>query len=140
MKRTSGPLLRVVPWRVMAVFDPLERILSRLEMDGTVEAHGRQVVFKEDSSGYYDLPAAIQGVVEFHRLAEKQYAIPVHVDAMERFANKLEAGSPVFEHDLEAVHSDIASCRGQAMKLRVSQAAAIIRTVQIQAELERKLA
>lgn len=48
------------------IFSPLERVLHRLEADGTVEAGGRQIVFKEDSKGgWYDLPAALRGVVGF---------------------------------------------------------------------------
>ena len=40
MKRID-PLLRHVPWKIAAVFFPLERVLSRLEIDGTVETAGR---------------------------------------------------------------------------------------------------
>ena len=137
MKRID-PLLRTVPWRVAAVFSPLERVLHRLEADGTVESSGRQIVFKEDSKGgYYDLPAALRGVVEFHRIAESRHQLPVEVDAMERFANKLEFGSPLFEQDLADVRANINSCKAQALRLRVSQADAIIRTVQIGAEIDR---
>ena len=137
MKRID-PLLRTVPWRVAAVFSPLERVLHRLEADGTVESSGRQIVFKEDSKGgYYDLPAALRGVVEFHRIAESRHQLPVEVDAMERFANKLEFGSPLFEQDLVDVRGNISSCKAQALRLRVSQADAIIRTVQIGAEIDR---
>lgn len=137
MKRID-PLLRTVPWRVAAVFSLLERVLHRLEADGTVEASGRQIVFKEDSKGgWYDLPAALRGVVEFHRLAESRHQLPVEVDAMERFANKLEFGSPLFEQDLVDVRANINSCKDQALRLRTSQADAIIRTVQIGAEIDR---
>ena len=137
MKRID-PLLRTVPWRVAAVFAPIERVLFRLEADGTVEARGRQVIFREDSKGgWYDLPVALRGVVEFHRLVKTHHNLPVEVDAMERFANKIKLGSPVFEQDLANVRSDIASCKAQAMRLRVSQADAIIRTVKIRAEIDR---
>lgn len=137
MKRID-PLLRTVPWRVAAVFAPLERILHRLEADGTVEESGRQIVFKEDSKGeWYDLPAALRGIVEFHRLAASRHQIPAEVDAMERFANKLELGSPVFEQDLVDVRKNIDSCKAQALQLRVSQADSIIKTVQIGAEIDR---
>lgn len=56
---------------------------------------------------------------------------------MERFANKLEFGSPLFEQDLADVRANISSCKAQALRLRVSQADAIIRTVQIGAEIDR---
>ena len=137
MKRID-PLLRTCPWRVMAVFGPIERVLHRLETDGTVEASGRQIVFKEDGNGgWYDLPAALIGVVDFHELAASRHRLPIDVSAMRRFANKLESGSPIFEQDLEAVKACIAACKQQSLKLRVSEATDIVDTIRIGAEIER---
>ena len=137
MKRID-PLLRHVPWKIAAVFFPLERVLSRLEIDGTVETAGRQVVFNEDSkNGWYDLVAALRGVIRFHELAANRHSLPIDLSAMVRFANKLEAGSPIFEADLEAMKTCITSCKQQAMKLRVSEATSIVDTVRISAELDR---
>lgn len=102
MKRID-PLLRHQPWKIAAVFFPIERILGRLEIDGTVEVAGRQIVFKEDmKGGWYDAVAALRGVIQFHELAANRHGLPVDVAAMVRFANKLEAGSPIFEADLES--------------------------------------
>lgn len=78
MKRKPDPLLRTQPWRILAVFSPIEK-----------------------------------------------------------FANKLHAGSPIFEADLVAVRAGIASCKAQAMRLRVSKASDIIQTVRVSAELDR---
>lgn len=137
MKRID-PLLRTQPWRITAVFDPIERVLHRIEADGTVEAQGAQIVFKEEGrGGWYDLPEALHGVIEFHKLAESRFGIPVDVAAMEKFANKLRLGSPIFEQDLADIRACIASCKHQALQLRVSQAADLVKTVQIGVELER---
>ena len=130
-RKTYDPILRVQPWRVMAVFQPLERVLARLEIDGTIETAGRQVVFKEDSrGGWYDMVAAIRGVAQFHELAGK-HGVAVDVKPLERFANKLESDSPVFEQDIAKVRECIDACRQQALRLRVSQAVEILKTVQI---------
>ena len=137
MKRLD-PLLRTQPWKVMAVLSPIEGILKRLESDGTVDAIGRQIVFTESSSGErFDLPEAIRGVVDFHELAASKYGLPIDVDALRRFANKLHAGSPIFEADVEASRRCLKACWSQAMQLRVSQAAELVRTVQIGAEIEK---
>lgn len=137
MKRIY-PLLRTQPWRITAVFDPIERVLHRLEADGTVEAKGSQIVFKEEGrGGWYDLPEALYGVIELHKLAESRYQILADVAAMEKFANKLRLNSPIFEQDIADVRGCIASCKSQALKLRVSQAADIVKTVQIGVELDR---
>ena len=132
------PLLRTQPWKVMAVLSPIEGILKRLESDGTVDAIGRQIVFTESASGErFDLPEAILGVVDFHELAASKYGLPIDVNALRRFANKLHAGSPIFEADVEASHRCLQACWSQAMQLRVSQAADLVRTVQIGAEIEK---
>ena len=138
LKRKPDPYLRVLPWRIYAVFAPLDRILHRLELDGTVDVSGRQIVFREDSrGGWYDTLAALRGVAEFHDLAAGTYGIPVDTSALWKFAAKLDAGSPLFEQDIVDVRTSIASCKRQAMQLRVSQADALIRTVQISAEQDR---
>ncbi|HMW87868.1 MAG TPA: hypothetical protein PKD65_17730 [Nitrospira sp.] len=130
-RKTYDPILRVQPWRVMAVFQPLERVLARLEIDGTVDTDGRQVVFKEGTrEDWYDLPAAIRGVAQFHDLAGR-HGVAVDVTPLERFANKLEAGSPVFEQDIETVKKCINACWQQALMLRESQATSLLETVRI---------
>lgn len=138
MKKKPDPLLRTQPWRALAVFSPLEDVLRRLEKDGTVDAIGKRIVFTEAShSDRYDLPEAIRGVVDFHRLAREKYNLPVEVDAMARFAAKLDAGSPIFEADIAAVRANIESCRQQAYQLRISQAVYLLDAVRIGAEVER---
>ena len=138
MKRKPDPLLKTQPWRILAVFSPIERVLHRLETDGTIEVAGRNVVFREDGrGGWYDIVSAMRGVVEFHQLATKRYGIPADVAAIEKFANKLDTGTPIFEADIAAIRESITSCKRQAMQLRVSQATDILKTVQIGAELDR---
>ena len=137
-RRTYDPLLKHQPWRIFAVFHPLESVLDRLERDGTVDTVGRQIVFREESAGeLYDLPAALRGVIEFHQLAEVKYGIEGETSSMEKFANKLQYGMPVFEQDLAAVRENITACKRQAMALRISQATSLIDAVRIGAEVER---
>lgn len=135
MKRID-PLLRTQPWRVMAVFTPVERMLDRMEIDGTVETNGDQVVFMEHGNGeWFDLPAALNGLVEFHELATEKHGVPASTAALTKLASDLHDGNPIFEADIAAVRRDIASCKHQALKLRISQAADIVRTIQIRSEI-----
>lgn len=137
MRRKPDPLLRTQPWRMTMVFGPIERILHRLESEGTVEVAGRHVVFKEDGrGGWYDAVAALRGVIEFHQLAQSRHGHPADVEALIKFANKLEVGAPIFEADLAKVSAGIASCKRQALQLRLSQADDIVKTIQISMRLE----
>ena len=63
--------------------------------------------------------------------------VQIDLSAMVRFANKLEAVSPIFESDIEAMKTCIEACKQQAMKLRVSEATSIVDTVRISAEIDR---
>ena len=137
MRRKPDPLLRTQPWRMTMVFGPIERILHRLESEGTVEVAGRHVVFKEDGrGGWYDAVAALRGVIEFHQMAQSRHGHPADVEALIKFANKLEAGAPIFEADLAQVRAGIASCKRQALQMRLSQADDIVKTIQISMRLE----
>lgn len=137
-RKPYDPLLRTQPWKVLAVFAPLERLLHRIETDGTVDVAGRQIIFREDGEGgWYDLPAAMCGVAEFHDIAARRYGIPADTAALWKLAAKLDAGSPVFESDIAAVRESIVECKRQALSLRVSQANDIIKTIQIAEHLEK---
>lgn len=137
MKRKPDPLLRTQPWKVQSVFQPIEQTLHRIEVDGTVDTCGAHVVFREDGAGgWYDLVAALRGVIEFQQIAAARMGWPDPTEALVRFANKLHSGSPLFEADLRAVRGAIAACKHQALQLRVSQAEDILQTVRISTELE----
>ena len=132
------PKLKCQPWKVLFVFTPVEQALLRLEKEGTIDVAGRQVVFKEDMrGGWYDMVAALRGVIEFHEIAERLHGVPASVEAMRKFANKLEAAMPIFEQDIADVRECIQSCWRQAMTLRVSQAQSIVDTVRVGAEMDR---
>ncbi len=138
MRRKPDPYLRTQPWKVTMVFGPIERILHRLETDGTVEVAGRQVVFYEDGNGgWYDAVAALRGVIQFHELAASRHGLPVELASLHKFANKLEASMPIFEADIQAVRACIAECKKQALQLRVSQAQDIVDTIRISMEMDK---
>lgn len=138
MKRKPDPLLRLQPWKVTMVFDPIERILHRIEADGVVDSvQGRPVFYEDGKGGWYEVCEALRGVIQFHQLAESRHGLPVDVQALIRFANKLDSGAPVFESDLQAVRACIGNCKAQAMYLRVSQATDIVNTIRISAEIEK---
>lgn len=139
MKRKPDPLLRTQPWKIISVFGPIERILHRLESDGTVETDGRHIVFREDGrGGWYDAIAALRGVIQFHQIAEARYGIPSSTEGLVRFANKLDVSAPIFLEDIAMVRANIETCKRQALQLRVSQASDIADTISIGYEMEKR--
>lgn len=138
MKRKPDPLLRTQPWKVTMVFGPIERILHQIETDGTINVAGRQVVFYEDgNAGWYDAIAALRGVIQFHELAASRHNLPIDLQAMTKFANKLDAGMLIFDRDIAAVRACITDCKRQALQLRVSQAQDIVDTIRISMEMDK---
>ena len=132
------PRLRTQPWKIFAVFDPIERILSRIEREGVVDAAGGVPVFHEDSrGGWYEVVPAINGVIEFHEHAQTRYGLQCDVSGLKKLAKKLELGAPLFTGDITAARASIDTCKQQAGALRVSQALDLVRTVQISMEMDK---
>lgn len=138
MKRKHDPYLRVQPWKVLAVFQPIESIIHRLKMDGTVEVEGAEVVFTETSTGHrYNMIEALRGVIEFFDIATGRYGIQFPTFSMTRFANKLDLCAPIFEDELGPLLSEVDECKRLAMGLRVSQAEDVLKTVKISEQMDR---
>lgn len=137
-RRHADPLLRTCPWKITAVWHPIEQILSRLRRSGEIDVAGTQVVFYEDGrGGWYDMIEAMRGVIQFHEIAASRLNIAVDVSGLVKFANKLEAAMPLFDADLDAVRKSMDSCMRQALNLRLSEALDIIDTVRISGEMEK---
>ena len=139
MKSKPDPLLKTQPWRVLAVFLPLEKIIDRIAIDGTVQVAGRQVVFKEAAYGkeWYDAVEALRGIIDFHRMANEKYPVKADYAALEKLVNRLDAGAMIFDSDLPAIRASINSCKRQALSLRVSQAASLVQDVQISVQFDK---
>jgi len=62
--RATRIKLSAQPWKISTVFDPIERILHRLEADCTVDsAQGRPVFYEDSHRGWYDLVEALRGLI-----------------------------------------------------------------------------
>lgn len=136
--KKPDPKLRTQPWKIDAVFAPLERILHRIEVDGIVDVAGDKIVFREDGrGGWYDLVAALGGIIEFHQLAGTRHGLTVDLEPMKKLGAKLHYGTPLAMSDIEAVRTCIHHCKRAAQQLRVSEACDIVNTVRISMELEK---
>lgn len=125
------------PWRIDMVFAPIERILHRIEMDGTVDAaQGKPVFYEDGEGGWYETTAALRGIIHFHEVAADRLGETANIDGFTRLANKLDAGAPLFESDLALVRTSIAACRQQALRLTLAEAKDILTTVRISTAME----
>jgi hypothetical protein len=136
--RATRIKLSAQPWKISTVFDPIERILHRLEADCTVDsAQGRPVFYEDSHRGWYDLVEALRGLIDFHQIAETRHGIAADTDGLIRFANKLHSSAPIFEQDLAQVRADIDTCKRQALRLTIDEATDIVQTIRISMELDK---
>lgn len=139
MRKKFDPLLKTMPWKLTATFDPLERVLHQIRSTGTVQIDdSRQVVYREDArEGYYDVVPAIQGIIEFFEIAATRHGISVDVQPFRKLAHDLDTGADLYEDDLDLVSDCINACKKAALGLRLSQADDIVKTIQISMEMEK---
>ena len=142
MKRRPDPLLRCQPWKIHAVFDPIDQVIARLEADGTVETDGRVISFYDAASNErYDLVAALLGIVEFFELAAGRGYIPEpDQTGLKKLAMKLWHDTPLFDADVAKAKAEVATLKRTSGTLRASAAADLIKSIQIADAMERMAA
>lgn len=124
--------LAACPWKVDAAWQPLESVLARLEIDGTVEtAQGRPVLHDDMTRGWYETAPAIDGLADWHEIAAQRHGWPCDVGPLRRLAAKLRNGSPVFAGDLRAVREAADVLKRQALRLTVAEAMDVLQTIRI---------
>ncbi|MEN7527003.1 hypothetical protein [Cupriavidus sp. DL-D2] len=130
--------LRTQPWRVAAVFGPLEAVIAQIEQTGTVTANAQGMpIFKDGNDGcWYATVPAIEGIVDAYHTHQVRCGRTMPLDRLRQFARKLEYSSPLTLADCEAVREDIAVLRRETMSMRIDYASSLVTTTQIKIELQ----
>lgn len=132
--------LSTQPWRVAAVFGPLEAILRQIEQDGTVTTDKQGMpIFKDSSDGHwYATVPAVEGIVDAYATHATRCGRAMPLDSLRRLTNKLEYASPLTLDDCAAVKRDLATLRRETMSMTVEYAASLVTTTQLKIELEQQ--
>jgi hypothetical protein len=129
--------LALTPWKVDAVWAPLERMLARLEIDGTVDtAMGKPVLHDDANRGWYEIAPAIEGIAQFHEIAATRHGWQIDLRPLHKLAAKLRHGSPVFAADIAAVRACADRCKRHAMQMTGREAEDVLQTVRISIQME----
>ena len=65
--------LRLIPWNIHGVWAPLDRILAKLEIDGTAEySGGEPVLYDPGTNDWHNSAQAIRGIAEFYQVAARR--------------------------------------------------------------------
>jgi hypothetical protein len=131
--------LKMQPWKVKAVFDPLIAIIDQLEQDGTIDTTtSGQAVFRDHNDGvWYDSPVAIMGVVDAYEIHERRVGRILHLEPLRQLANKLKYAAPVFAVDTQAARVCLSRMRAETIEMTVGYARDLIKDFQIMEELQR---
>lgn len=120
--------LRLLPWRVSAVFDPVDAILRQLENDGTITTSEAGIpMFKDNGDGtWYASADALEGLIEafdIHRLrAGRDYSL----DALRALAVKVRDLAPVYPEDTKAARACLAVLRAESLDMTAGYATDLI--------------
>lgn len=119
----SNIRLSAQPWKIHAVFAPLEQLLAQIELTGCVdECQGRAVFMEHGAGGYYELAPAIRGIVDFHDLAASRHGVPLDTRPLTTLANKIEYDTPLVENDLARARDCINRLKSFATRLTAGEA------------------
>lgn len=129
--------LKMQPWKVRSVFQPLESILDQLEQHGTIDVAGTQPVFRDQNDGHwYDTPAALLGVCDAYEIHETRTGRPLELQPLRQLANKLNAGMPIFASDTEACRACLTRMKAETIEMTAGYARDLIKDFQIKEGLE----
>ncbi|MNT24732.1 hypothetical protein D3C72_1602240 [compost metagenome] len=134
----GGAKLSTQPWRVSAVFGPLEAVIRQIEQSGTVTTDVQGMpIFKDANDGtWYATCPAIEGIIDAYATHEMRSGRAMPLESLRRFAKKLEYSSPLTEDDCAAVKRDVAALRRETMAMTLDYAASLVRTTQIKIEFD----
>lgn len=64
--------LRLIPWNIHGVWAPIDRILAKLEIDGTAEySGGEPVLYDPGTNDWHNSAQDIRGIAEFYDVAAR---------------------------------------------------------------------
>lgn len=122
---------------VIDVWSPVESLLESIERTGCAVMAGRKVVMPCEEEGWYSAIPALRGLLDYHRLVGERIGIPADYAPLEKLANKLDAGSPLFEGDIASARAAVESCKRQAMSMTTDVARDVSRTISIRIAMKK---
>lgn len=131
--------LRFEPWRVAAVFAPLEAILAQGERDGTVYVYGDddRPMFRDPDGNWYDSVAALAGLVDAFEIHEARAGVNLGMEPLRLFRDKLDSGTMIEPGEADAVRDCMTRMRCAALDMTIGEARQLIKDFNIKEEMEK---
>ena len=131
--------LRLIPWNIHGVWAPLDRILAKLELDGTAEySGGEPVLYDPGTNDWHNSAQAIRGIAEFYQVAARRKGWQgVQTEPISRFARLLELDDEITQQDIDEVRACSNVLRKLAGSLTLREAKAVLADTCIKIEVEK---
>lgn len=109
---------------------PIEAIITRLDIDGTIDAiQGMPVYY--DGEDTYEVVPALNGLADWIELSASKVGVHIDTDPLHELRKCLEFDMPVTEKKLNAVKSSLPKLRAFLSRLPADIALSNLTTVQI---------
>lgn len=121
------------------VLRPLEAIIDRLEIDGTVDVDGKgNPVFRAGDGEWYDAAGAIEGVMWHFGTYSERHGVELPLDALRELVIAFRYCVPVQASTMQKLRAAMPVLRRVMGMADTNEQIDILRVVQIRAELENR--
>lgn len=136
--RAGHVKLRAQPWKIRAVFEPVEAILDEIEQSGMVSVteDGKPIFSELAHNDVYEFVPSLCGLIDAFDLHAERNALPIVTDALKQVCVKLDKGQMLDQYDLSGARQSIAALKTQSGDMEADYAYRLIRDIQIKFELE----
>lgn len=134
--------LKMQPWKVAAVMNPLTAIIDQLEQQGTIDVAGAdEPVFKDAVDGdWYHSPTAIMGVVEAYEIHERRTGLSLHLDGLRKLAKLLQYHMPINAKQTAAARESLRHIRAATLEMTAGYALSLVKDFQIMEAIQEQTA
>lgn len=136
--RAGHVKLRAQPWKIHAVFEPVEAILDEIEQSGMVSVteEGKPIFSELAHNDVYEFVPSLSGLIDAFDLHAERNALSIVTGPLKRVCVKLDKGEMLDQHDMAGARQSIAALKRQSGDMEADYAYKLIRDIQIKFELE----
>ena len=109
---------------------PLDSIIARLDIDGTVDTVKGKPVF-DDGDDVYEIVPAMQGLTDWFERAAKQMDVSINLDPMYALEKCFDYGMPVTETHMKNIKALMPKLRAFLSRMPADIGLSTLTTVQI---------
>jgi len=140
----GSKLIKHEPWRLQAVFAPIEHIINELDENEEVLVmvdDGEEVpCFTHWLDGNtYPIKPSLEGLCDSFDMHAERWDRPFHSDGLRDLMRLLEDGADLCQLDLSRARDSIKAMRAEAALMTIRYASDLVTTTQIKIEIHNRM-